>query len=142
MSLMTTPPTVLGPLEWRVLDALWRRAAPGTVRDLQPDFAEIAYTTLMTTLDRLYRKGILARTKAGRAFVYEPLQSRAVFDSQRATRALLMAVERGGGARPVLSCFVEAIGNHDEALLAELETLVRERRAERDAVAPPPEHAG
>jgi len=42
-------------------------------------------------------------------------------------------VARGGGARPVLSCFVEAIGNHDEALLAELETLVRERRAERDA---------
>ncbi len=132
MSQMTTSSTVLGPLEWRVLDALWRRAAPGTVRDLQPDFQEIAYTTLMTTLDRLYRKAILARTKAGRAFVYAPILSRAAFDSQRATRALLMAVERGGGARPVLSCFVDAIGNHDESLLTELEALVRERRAERD----------
>jgi predicted transcriptional regulator len=132
MSLMMSPSTVLGPLEWRVLDALWRRGTPGTVRDLQPEFSDIAYTTLMTTLDRLYRKAILARTKAGRAFVYEPLQSRAAFDSHRATRALLTAVERGGGARPVLSCFVDAIGNHDEALLAELETLVRERRAERD----------
>lgn len=132
MNLMTTASSVLGPLEWRVLDALWRRATPGTVRDLQPDFPEIAYTTLMTTLDRLYRKEILARTKAGRAFVYAPRQSRAAFDSHRATRALLAAVERGGGARPVLSCFVEAIGNHDETLLAELETLVRARRAERE----------
>jgi len=130
---MTSPATLLGPLEWRVLDALWRRAAPGTVRDLQPEFQEIAYTTLMTTLDRLFRKEILNRTKQGRAFVYEPLLSRAAFDSQRATRALLTAVERGGGVRPVLSCFVEAIGNHDETLLAELESLVRARRAERDA---------
>lgn len=134
MSLMTTSSTVLGPLEWRVLDALWRRDAPGTVRDLQPDFPEIAYTTLMTTLDRLYRKEILARTKSGRAFVYAPRQSRAAFDSHRATHALLAAVERGGGARPVLSCFVEAIGNHDEALLTELEALVRARRTERDAL--------
>jgi predicted transcriptional regulator len=133
MSLLTSPTTLLGPLEWRVLDALWRRDAPGTVRDLQPEFPEIAYTTLMTTLDRLYRKDVLNRTKEGRAFVYAPQQSRAAFDSHRATRALLTAVERGGGARPVLSCFVEAIGNHDEALLAELETLVRARRAERDA---------
>jgi predicted transcriptional regulator len=132
MSHMTTPSTVLGPLEWRVLDALWRRDSPCTVRDLQPDFQEIAYTTLMTTLDRLHRKAILARTKAGRAFVYAPILSRAAFDSQRATRALLTAVERGGGARPVLSCFVDAIGNHDESLLTELETLVQARRAERD----------
>jgi len=132
MSHMTTPSTVLGPLEWRVLDALWRRDSPCTVRDLQPDFQEIAYTTLMTTLDRLHRKAILARTKVGRAFVYAPILSRAAFDSQRATRALLTAVERGGGARPVLSCFVDAIGNHDESLLTELETLVQARRAERD----------
>jgi predicted transcriptional regulator len=132
MSLMMRPTTVLGPLEWRVLDALWRRGAPGTVRDLQPQFQDIAYTTLMTTMDRLFRKDVLSRTKEGRAFVYEPQQSRAAFDSHRATRALLTAVERGGGARPVLSCFVEAIGNHDEALLTELEALVRARRAERN----------
>lgn len=128
---MTAPATVLGPLEWRVLDALWRRDAPATVRDLQPEFPEIAYTTLMTTLDRLFRKAILSRTKSGRAFVYAPRQSRAAFDSHRATLALLTAVERSGGARPVLSCFVDAIGQHDESLLTELEALVQARRAER-----------
>jgi predicted transcriptional regulator len=125
--------TVLGPLERRVLDALWQRDAPATVRDLQPAFPDIAYTTLMTTLDRLHRKQVLARSKTGRAFVYAPVESRAAFDSHRATRALLAAVGRGGpSATPVLSCFVDALGNHDEALLTELEMLVRARRADRD----------
>jgi predicted transcriptional regulator len=125
--------TLLGPLEWRVLDALWTRATPATVRELQPHFADIAYTTLMTTLERLYRKQVLTRTRNGRAFAYAPRESRAAFDSGRATQALLAAVARGGPtATPVLSCFVDALGNHDEALLSELEALVRARRAARE----------
>ena len=130
-------PTLLGPLEWRVLDALWTRGVPSTVRDLQPAFRDIAYTTLMTTLERLYRKQVLTRTRDGRAFVYAPRESRAAFDSGRATQELLAAVERGGpSATPVLSCFVDALGRHDEALLAELEALVRARRAERGSKTP------
>ena len=129
-------PLLLGPLEWRVLDALWTRNTPATVRDLQPEFSGIAYTTLMTTLERLYRKQVLARTRDGRAFVYSPRESRAAFDSGRATQELLAAVERGGPSpTPVLSCFVDAIGKHDEALLTELEALVRARRTERAAKA-------
>jgi predicted transcriptional regulator len=115
-----------------VLDALWQTAKPATVRDLQPRFPEIAYTTLMTTLDRLHRKQVLARTRSGRAFAYAPVEGRAAFDSRRATQALLAAVEQGGpSATPVLSCFVDALGNHDEALLSELEALVRARRDRR-----------
>ena len=129
-------PTLLGPLEWRVLDALWTRNTPATVRDLQPQFGEIAYTTLMTTLERLYRKQVLTRTRDGRAFVYAPRESRAAFDSGRATQELLAAVERGRSATPVLSCFVDALGKHDEALLTELEALVRARRAERGSKTP------
>lgn len=133
MSRMASPATLLGPLERKVLDALWARDAAATVRDLQPAFPTVAYTTLMTTMDRLHRKGVLAREKAGRAFVYRPQQSRAAFDSHRATHALLAAVERGGGApEPVLSCFVEALGSHDEQLLDRLEALVRARRADRE----------
>ena len=75
----------LGPLEWRVLEALWSRTTLASVRDLQPDFPEIAYTTLMTTLDRLYRKSVLRREKSGRAFLYQPRLSRAEFESARAT---------------------------------------------------------
>ena len=76
--------TRLGPLEARVLDALWTRGAACSVRDLQPGFPAIAYTTLMTTLDRLHRKGVLSREKQGRAFAYAPVASR---DDFRAARA-------------------------------------------------------
>src|SRR5215831_9394676 len=88
----------LGPLERRVLEALWSRSDPASVRDLQPEFREIAYTTLMTTLDRLHRKGILDRTKQGRAFFYQPRLTRPQFDSVRAVDALKVALEGDGAA--------------------------------------------
>ena len=103
----------LGPLEARVLDALWARACPSSVRDLQPSFPDIAYTTLMTTLDRLHRKGVLAREKQGRAFLYTPRDSRERFQAAR-----------------LLSFFVDTVGDTDRAVLDELERLIRERRKE------------
>jgi len=123
----------LGPLEWRVLESLWTRAASASVRDLQSDFREIAYTTLMTTLDRLYRKGVLERTKQGRAFIYSPRLSRQEFESGRAVDALRVALE-GNSAElgPLLSYFVQAVSDRDRELLTELEALVRARRAEID----------
>jgi len=124
-------PGLLGPLEWRVLEALWGRATPGAVRDLTPDFPDIAYTTLMTTLDRLFRKGILLREKQGRAFLYQPRLSRTEFESERAADAVRLAISGGGAAlSPLLSCFVQAVGDRDRELLDELEALVRARRAE------------
>ena len=123
-------PAVIGPLERRVLDALWARGAAGSVRDLTPDFPDIAYTTLMTTLDRLHRKGVLDRTKHGRAFLYQPRLTRAEFESARAADALLLAIEGDGAAiGPLLSYFVQAVGDRDRELLDELESLVRARRA-------------
>ena len=61
-----------GPLEVQVLEAIWREGRPATVRDLHASFPRIAYTTLMTTLDRLHKKGVLQRSKIGRAYAYEP----------------------------------------------------------------------
>jgi len=59
MTLNTTPhthlETVFGPLEIKVLDALWSHNAAACVRDLQPRFPNVAYTTLMTTLDLVLR---------------------------------------------------------------------------------------
>jgi predicted transcriptional regulator len=132
------PAGSFGPLEWRVLEALWAFGALASVRDLQPQFPEIAYTTLMTTLDRLHRKGVLDRAKQGRAFLYAPLHSRAELESGFAANALRAAIDSGlsrsGGdhatLRPLMSCFIDAVGERDEALLIELETLVRARRAE------------
>jgi predicted transcriptional regulator len=77
---------LLGPLEWRTLEALWAREQPASVRDLIDAFPEIAYTTLMTTLDRLHRKGVLAREKQGRAFVYRPKFTRSAGRQRRSRR--------------------------------------------------------
>lgn len=66
----------LGPLELKVLGVLWERGRASTVRHVQPSFPQLAYRTVMTTLDRPYRKGLLRRFRLGRAFGYEPRCSR------------------------------------------------------------------
>jgi predicted transcriptional regulator len=64
--------TQLGPLEERLLQALWERGN-ATVRDLMTDVCpDLAYTTVMTTLDRLFKKKLLSREVEGRAFRYTP----------------------------------------------------------------------
>jgi predicted transcriptional regulator len=122
---------LFGPLEIRVLDALWQHRAPACVRDIQPQFPGVAYTTLMTTLDRLFRKGTLRREKSGRAFYYEPHATEAQLISRMAesTLATLLPGDTAS-VRPILSMFVDQIGDRDDALLDELEQLVRARREE------------
>ncbi len=66
------------PLELLCLKALWN-LEEGSVREVRRLVAQtrpLAYTTIMTVLERLVRKGKLARRKAGRAFVYAPQESR------------------------------------------------------------------
>src|SRR5262245_61105486 len=123
--------STFGPLEVRVLNALWERHSPACVRDLQPQFPGVAYTTLMTTMDRLFRKGTLAREKSGRAFFYRPKSTQQELISELAgsTFATLLPGD-SAFARPILSMFVDTVGNRDEALLDELEELVRARRDE------------
>jgi predicted transcriptional regulator len=118
----------LGPLEVRVLEALWARGAAAAVRDIQAAFPQLAYTTLMTTLDRLHRKGLLTRTRAGRAFLYEPQLSREQFLGEVASDSLVSLLPQDGSSRPILSMFVEAVGRRDATVLDELETLVRAAR--------------
>lgn len=123
--------SVFGALELRVLEALWRRGA-ATVRDLRSDFPAAAYTTLMTTMERLHKKGVLDRQKSGRAFVYRPVSSRQDLESGLVTRAI-QPLLAGESAHPVLSCFVEEVSRHDERLLDELERLVRAKRRQQES---------
>ncbi len=121
--------SALGPLELRVLEALWPRRGAATVRDLQPRFPGVAYTTLMTTLDRLYRKDLLTREKLGRAFAYAPRFTREHLHAHLAGRALVTVLPRDPSAlRPVISMFVDEVTRRDAALLDELEALIRERK--------------
>jgi predicted transcriptional regulator len=133
-SAATAPGGQLGPLEWRVLEALWACDAPATVRDLTPAFPETAYTTVMTTLDRLYRKGVLQRRKSGRAFEYWPTLDQSEFERARAAQAFRHALDRTGGSlAPLVSCLIDAVGDRDVELLDELEALLSARReADKD----------
>ena len=126
--------TAFGPLEIRVLESLWSRSTPSCVRDIQPDFPGVAYTTLMTTLDRLYRKGTLQRSKLGRAFYYKPKSSQQGLISELAgsTFANLLPVD-SASLRPIMSLFVDTVGERDQHLLDELEDLVKARRQELKA---------
>ena len=121
--------SVFGALELRVLEALWRRGT-GTVRDLCDDFPAAAYTTLMTTMERLHKKGVLDREKSGRAFIYQPVSTRAELESGLITRAIQPLLS-SDSARPVLSCFVDEVSRQDERLLDELERLVQEKRRQQ-----------
>ena len=73
---MTRP---LGTLEQSVMDRLWSWSRPVAVREVLEDLQRdrtLAYTTVMTVMDNLHRKGVLTREKNGRAYVYRPAVTR------------------------------------------------------------------
>jgi predicted transcriptional regulator len=119
----------LGPLEAQVLDRLWDEARPVTVRDVHRGFPELAYTTLMTTLDRLFRKGLLLRIRSGRAFAYEPRCSRGELFGELVSGQVADLLRAEDTSTAILSTLVSVIGRRDAALLDELEALVRAERA-------------
>ncbi len=122
----------LGPLEVQLLRWLWQRG-DGTVREvLEAGDVEGAYTTLMTTLDRLHKKRLLTREPEGRAFRYYPAQTEDEFNGQivrHAIRNMLGAAENGSVP---LSFLVEAISEHDRGLLDKLELEIERKRRELD----------
>ncbi len=102
----------LGVLEREVMDAVWA-AGDVTVREAQCLLArQVAYTTVMTTLDRLFKKGLVVRSRTGKAFVYRAAQTR-----QQADEA-------------ILSHLVDAVSTQDDAadLLDSLERMVKEKK--------------
>ncbi len=119
----------LGELERRAMEAVWQKQEL-SVRDLFEELQKRwAYTTLMTTLDRLHKKGILNRRKEGRAFLYSPRISRKQLEQGIASDLIDSLLARSTGEpAPLLSCFVDVVSEKDRSLLDELERLVREKR--------------
>src|SRR5581483_8341759 len=119
----------LGKLEREVLEQAWQRREV-SVRDIYLAFEErIAYTTLMTTLDRLYKKRLLDRRKAGGAFLNSPSVSQQ--ELEHGIREDVIDGLLGDGAegvRPVLACIVETVSEHDRELLDELDRLIKEKK--------------
>ena len=119
----------LGYLENAVMEIIWS-SGNANVRDVAEKLERpLAYTTVMTTLDRLYKKGLLDRRKLERAFVYSPRLSREAWERERAGELVSgFLSKQSGGA--LISCLVEAVGELDRGLLDELERRVREKRIE------------
>ena len=69
----------LGELEKLVMDRMWSWSHPVAVREVLEDLQRertLAYTTVMTVMDNLHRKGVLTRQKDGRAYLYRPALTR------------------------------------------------------------------
>jgi len=121
----------LGTLERQVIEIVWK-SDEVTVRDVHTRLdGRVAYTTVMTTLDRLFRKGLLGRTKRARAFVYSALASREELDDIVASDVVSGLLEgKGSAPLPFLSNLVDAVGERDRDLLDELERLVKSKQRE------------
>lgn len=125
----------LGPLERQLLQQLWQHGS-ATVRELLADGKiDLAYTTVMTTVDRLFKKGLLDRIAEGRAFRYTPRHSSEELQRVTALESLVQLLRSGSPSPLPLSYLVEALTAHDEQLLDELQVLVERKRRELGAQA-------
>lgn len=122
------PVEQLGKLESEVMELIWKRGE-ASVRDLHEELApRLAYTTVMTTLDRLFKKGILNRRAVNRAFYYSAQVSREEYQHQLTRHLLGIAADEAGNQRVVLSSFVDYVSESDLKLLDELDEIIKAKR--------------
>ncbi|WP_053657055.1 BlaI/MecI/CopY family transcriptional regulator [Streptomyces sp. MMG1121] len=106
-----------GELESNVLAALWSADGPLTARQVLGRLpGDLAYTTVLTILSRLYDKGMLVRRREGRGYAYEPARDEASHTAHR-MKSLL---EGGSDREAVLARFVSELSARDERLLQQL----------------------
>ena len=106
----------LGELEAAVMDVIWRTDEPVRVRDVLTGLGDerpLAYTTVMTVMDNLHRKGWLQRERSGRAYRYVPTRTRAEAAAD-ALRAVLDSVDDPDG---VLLQFVRGVSETESKAL-------------------------
>ncbi|WP_437979212.1 BlaI/MecI/CopY family transcriptional regulator [Sorangium sp. So ce295] len=141
---MTLPkPKPLGELEEAVLSALWSSASPLSVREVLGRVQRrpaLAYTTVLTVLDRLHEKGMVDREKEGKAFLYRPRASKEAWLGEQAAR--MLTAERGPPSSAVLMAFLDSAERADPALIEHLSSLIELRRAGSSQAAPAPGKKG
>lgn len=105
----------LGELERSIMDILWAQNSPLTAREVGRLIADrdLAPTTVMTVLDRLTRKGFLDRTRDGRAWRYEPAESRDTYIAE----LMLEALEMTGDRSAALTRFAQAVSGPEAEVL-------------------------
>lgn len=124
-----TKPVPGGQLEDALLEVLWARGTAST-RELHDDVGAprgVVYTTVAKVLDRLFAKGMVARRRSGRTFVYRAKVERD--STQREIARGMVARLARHEARPAMAALVGAIEDVDPALLDELAALIEARRS-------------
>ena len=121
----------LGKLERETMKEVWQRDEV-SVRDVFDAFDKnVAYTTVMTTLDRLFKKNLLKRRKAGKAYMYSTRFSLAELELEMTEDVIGSLLNAGTeNIEPVLACIVDAVSDRDRELLDQLERLVQQKRLE------------
>ncbi|HJZ26707.1 MAG TPA: BlaI/MecI/CopY family transcriptional regulator [Streptosporangiaceae bacterium] len=118
-----------GELEAVIMDRLWAQGRPMLVREMVDDLRDdrpLAYTTVMTVMENLHRKGWLRRERDGRAWRYEPTGSRSSYTAALMNDALATSPDR----RTALTHFALQMSPHDAALLREaLDRAIGEPKA-------------
>ncbi|HEV2864742.1 MAG TPA: BlaI/MecI/CopY family transcriptional regulator [Pyrinomonadaceae bacterium] len=119
----------LGRLERAALEEAWGRGEVSAGDIYHAYEQRTAYTTWMTTLDRLYKKGLLARRKSGRAYVYSPRVSREDFE-RGVAEDVIDGLFEGDAVKvePLLACIVDTVTERDRSLLDKLQALVEEKK--------------
>jgi predicted transcriptional regulator len=122
------PVEQLGSLESELMELVWKHGET-SVRDVHEVLgSRLAYTTVMTTLDRLYKKGLLNRRPVDRAFLYTAKLSKQEYNQQLTQHLLGVAIEEVGSGEAVLSCLVDYVSESDAKLLDELDELIKAKR--------------
>lgn len=107
----------MGGLEHDVMEFLWTTEAAATPGEVHAAVApDLAYTTIMTVLTRLWQKQMLTRERQGRAYVYEPARSEAVHRAD----AMQSTLDNAADKAAVLSSFVETLDGDDAKTLKKL----------------------
>ncbi|MGD9497495.1 MAG: BlaI/MecI/CopY family transcriptional regulator [Armatimonadota bacterium] len=127
----------LGTLEAQVMQVIWDAPGPVAVEDvrarLEEQGKESAYTTIMTTMSRLFDKGLLHREQRGRAYFYWPALSRAELGDSVTRRVIdgLLA----SFAEPAISYFVQAVGTEHPEQLDTLARMIEDHRRRKGGAA-------
>ncbi len=118
----------LGSLEGQLMQQIWLLGET-SVRDLHGGFANrLAYTTVMTTVDRLYKKGLLGRRRVGKAYLYAAKLTEKEYRERVAQHLINLALHDGKHHNAVLSCFVDVVSEADQEMLHRLDQLVKAKR--------------
>lgn len=104
----------------------WSTFSVADVRDALADERDLAYTTVMTTVARLYEKKLLSRRRDGRRFVYAPRYTREAYAEATAREMLDSSV----GPREAMALLVDKVSEASVAELDRLAALIRKRRRE------------